>query len=122
MSNSASLSPSADEVVAHFRHHIATVLPPAGLHVKAVTDLEHSDRTLTVHIDPARAGAQTWAFNDVFKPMGLAEIYGTAIGFNDEAGTRMRTVVDKIVVLDRNGVVYDSINMDTVHRKCVASE
>ena len=54
--------------------------------------------------------------------MGLAEIYSGAIGFNDEVGTRMRTVVDDIVVLDRDGEVYDSIVMETVHRKCAGTE
>lgn len=122
MTNSPSTSPTSAEVLDHFRNHVDTVLPPAGLHVEAITEITYADRTVAIRIDPAKAGAEDWAFDDVFKPIGLAEIYGGAIGFNDEAGTRMRTVVDNIVVLDRDGAVYDSIDIGTLHRKCAGTE
>ena len=122
MSNHATPTPTASEVIDHFRSHVDTVLPPAGLHVKAVTDITYADRIVAIHIDPAKAGAEDWAFDDVFKPMGLAEIYGGAIGFNDEAGIRMRTAVDNIVVLNRDGAVYDSIDTETLNRKCAGTE
>lgn len=122
MTNTYSAYPSSDEIISHFRKYIATVLPSRGLHVTSVTGITFANGCVSVRIDPTKADAEDWAFDDTFKSMGLATIYGSAIGFNDETGTRMRSVVDKIVVIDRNGSVYDASDMETVHKHCAGDQ
>lgn len=53
--------------------------------------------------------------------MGLAEVLGKACGTTDAQGTWMHSVVDKIAVVMPNGVVIDSIDMETVHRNAAGT-
>lgn len=100
-----------DEVRAVFQKFYDERAEAGVMIAQSVTTIEVDNGVVTVHINPNPVVLELIPSDD------LADFFGVPVAFDDEQSTRLRSVVQRVDVVDANGVSLGSVSSEELHRK-----
>lgn len=103
--------PTSEDITAHFWDYFNELSAKGSKFAQAVSDVTYSDGTVSVLIDPAKAGAERWALYSVMT-QPWEKWAGAPVAFWYEKEIWLRTVVHSVRVEDVNGKVLGSASTE----------
>lgn len=103
-----------EEVLAAFNDFIAARSEAGVMMAQSVTSVDFANGVVTVHADPSPILLE---LNMPGFDNNLATFFGIPAAFDDERGTRVRSAVQRVDVVDANGASLGSMSTEELHKK-----
>lgn len=107
---------SPTEIVEVFREYLDERAEAGVLLAQAVSDINYSNRRVTVTFDPMSMGIEPDVLLSVSPFKNLAEFVGLPLMFNDSVGNRLRPAIDKVETRFADGSSLGSLTTEALHQ------